>query len=184
MKKNIKSTALIIVAVVAVTVVMRLVPHPANFVPVGALALLCGTMIRSRWGIVIPLAVMVASDLVIGLHSLILFTWGGFLLFGAIGWWIRQQRNVWRIVGGSLAGSITFFLLTNFAVWAFTPLYAKTVAGLYQCFLMAVPFFRNGLLGDLFYTGIFFGAYYAIHYLAAAKSKPEAELEKNNFGVR
>lgn len=166
MKKNILP-AVLVGLIVAVSLVMRLVPHPANFVPLGALALASGVYLRSRWGILVPLFVMVASDLIVGWHNLVLFTWGSYLLMGMIGWWVRQHKSVWRVAGGTLAGSVLFYVVTNFAVWAFTPLYAKTAAGLVQCFYLALPFFRNTVAGDIFYVGVFFGLYEALYYLAA-----------------
>ena len=148
-----------------VSLLMRLVPHPANFVPIAALALLAGTYLRRRWAVLLPVAVMAISDLFIGLHSVILFTWGSFLLVGMLGWWIRREKNIWRVTGGTLAGSVIFYLVTNFAVWAFTPLYAKTFAGLVQSYYMAIPFFRNTVLGDVFYAAVFFGTYEIAAYL-------------------
>ncbi|MFH0805033.1 MAG: DUF6580 family putative transport protein [Patescibacteria group bacterium] len=151
---------------VVLAVVVRFVPHPYNFVPVGALALFCGTYIRSRWGVLIPVAVMAISDTIIGWHSLVLFTWGSYLLAGTVGWWVRRNRNLVGVVAGTAAGSVLFFVVTNFAVWAFTPLYTKTVAGLVQCFAMAIPFFRNTVAGDLFFVAAFFGAYAVARSLA------------------
>lgn len=159
--------------VAVISFMMRLLPHPANFIPLGALALLSGTYIRSKWGIILPVVVMAISDAIIGWHSLVFFTWGGFLLIGMIGWWVRQKKSLWRIASSSLVGSIIFYLVTNFAVWAFTPLYAKTATGLVQCFYMAIPFFRNTALGDLFYVGIFFGLYEAAAYLLRVGQKKE-----------
>jgi len=170
MKKNILPSVLVGLVVV-VSLVMRLVPHPANFVPLGALALASGVYLRSRWGILVPLFVMVVSDLIVGWHNLVLFTWGSYLLMGMIGWWVRQHKSVWRVAGGTLFGSVLFFVITNVAVWAFTPLYAKTAAGLVQCFYLALPFFRNTVAGDIFYVGIFFGLYEALAYLVRYRRK-------------
>ena len=73
---------------------------------------------------------------------------------------LLRKRKKWQIaVGGALGGGVVFFILTNLAVWGFTPLYAKTLAGLSQCFFMALPFFRNTLAGNLFYSVSFFGIY-------------------------
>ncbi|MFA6098141.1 MAG: DUF6580 family putative transport protein [Patescibacteria group bacterium] len=174
MKKNIVIQSVILVIIIAASFIMRLVPHPVNFIPIGALALFSGSYIKSKWGVILPVAVMVASDLIIGVHSLVLFTWGSFLLIGMIGWWIRKNRNIWRVAGGTLAGSVLFFLVTNFAVWGFTPLYQKSVAGLVNCFYMALPFFRNTALGDLFYVGVFFGLYEAVMHFAV-KRQPDRQ---------
>ncbi|MFA5134336.1 MAG: DUF6580 family putative transport protein [Patescibacteria group bacterium] len=170
MKKNIYFL-LFLALIAGASVLMRLLPHPANFIPIGALALFSGTHIRSRWGILLPVAVMAVSDIIIGLHSLYLVTWGSFLLIGMIGWWVRNKKSALRIVSGSVTGSVLFFLLTNFAVWLFTPLYAKTTAGLVQCYYMAIPFFRNTILGDLFYVAVFFGLYAIIRKTAAVYRK-------------
>jgi len=182
MKKQTKITLAIFAVVITASFIMRLVPHPSNFIPIGALALLSGVYIKSRWGILLPLVIMAASDLIIGMHSLVLFTWGSFLLFGVIGWWIRKNKNILRIMGGSLAGSIIFFLVTNFAVWVFTPLYSKTVIGLFDSYYMAIPFFRNAALGDLFYAGIFFGVFEIAYYYLAVREK--AGVKQANIAVK
>jgi hypothetical protein len=171
MKKERWLIVVTVILFVVAALIMRLVPHPYNFIPVGALALFCGTYVRSKWAVLIPVAVMVLSDSLIGWHNLVLFTWGCYLVSGMIGWWVRQRKNVGRIVAGTLAGSVLFYLVTNLAVWAFTPLYSKTLAGLVQCYVMAMPFFRNTFLGDLFYVGVFFGLYEAVYYLAAIKQR-------------
>lgn len=150
---------------------MRLLPHPANFIPIGALALFSGTYIKSRWGILLPVAVMAFSDMIIGMHSLYLVTWGSFLLIGMIGWWVRSKKSMVRILSGTVMGSVLFYLLTNFAVWLFTPLYAKTAVGLVQCYYMAIPFFRNTALGDLFYVGVFFGLYVVVRKTVKLRQK-------------
>ena len=164
MKKKNLTLIVAIISIVAVSITMRLLPHPANFIPMGALALFVGTYMRSKWGILIPLGIMILTDAIIGWHNLVFFTWGSYLLIGMIGWWIRERKHVGRILGGALGGSLVFFIVTNTAVWAFTPLYSKTLAGLSACFTLALPFFRNTAFGDLFYVGVFFGTYEAARY--------------------
>lgn len=143
----------------------RILPFPPNFAPIGALALFSGVYIRKKYALIIPLIAMVISDLFIGWHNLVLFTWGSFALIVVIGWWVRKRKNIFTVVSGSLAGSVAFFLITNFAVWTFTPLYAKTTPGLVLCFTMAIPFFRNTILGDLFFVGVLFSIYELVVYL-------------------
>jgi len=151
----------IIIRILSDKDIIQLLP---NFAPIGALALFSGVYLRKKYALVIPLVAMVVSDIFIGWHNLVLFTWGSFALICVIGWWVRKRKNIFTIIGGSLTGSILFFLITNLAVWAFTPLYTKTAVGLVQCFTMAIPFFRNTILGDLFFVGVFFGLYELLTY--------------------
>ncbi len=140
-------------------VASRLVPHPWNVTPVAALALFGGTYLSKRWSILLPLAIVAISDALIGWHATIAFTWAAFALTGTIGWWVRRQPTVGRIAGGAVAGSTAFFVITNFGVWAVGGLYPPTAAGLWHCYVAALPFFRQSLVGDLVSTAALFGAY-------------------------
>lgn len=155
---RIPPTVTLALALVAFGAGLRFLPHPANFAPVTAIALFAGMYLPRRLALAVPLAVMVASDLVIGLHPLIPFTWGCFLVAAFIGSRQRVQRPG-RLALATLGSSVLFYVVTNFAVWAFTPLYAKTLPGLVASYTMAVPFFRNALVGDLFYTALLVGTY-------------------------
>lgn len=149
----------IAIFLVLVAILFRLIPHPANFAPIGAIALFGGVYLKHKQAMWLPLAAMIVSDLIIGLHSTIIFTWGSFLLIAGIGMYLKSRKNLKNIVLGTVLGSLVFYFVTNFGVWAATPLYAKTTQGLIQCYLMAVPFFRNTLASDIFYVVVFFGAY-------------------------
>ena len=138
-------------------IVGRFAPHPANFTPIAAVALFAGVFLPRRYAIIVPLAAMVISDLIIGLHDLILFTWGSFALVGMIGWWIRTRRSARRIVAGSLGASFLFFLVTNWAVMQFGAMYPHSLEGLMASYAAGLPFFRNMLAGDLFFSGALFG---------------------------
>ena len=70
-----------------------------------------------------------------------------------------------NIALGTLAGSVIFFLLTNTAVWAFGTMYVHDLSGLFTSYYYALPFFRNELLGDLFYSGVLIGGYEMIKKL-------------------
>lgn len=152
-----EGTVPLVLTAITLAVVLRLLPHPANVAPVAGLALFSGAYLERRFAILVPLAAMMVSDAFIGFHELIPFTWGSFLLVGVIGWWVRRRIGFRRIVLGSLFGSVLFYVITNWAVWAFTPLYVKNLSGLAQSYILALPFFRNTMLGDLFYSGAFFG---------------------------
>lgn len=152
-------------------------PYIPNFAPIGALALFGGVYLKKKYALILPLSAMIISDLFIGFHNLIFFTWGSFVLIGIIGWIVKKRKNLLTVISGSLAGSILFYLVTNFAVWAFTPLYEKTGSGLIQCYIMAIPFFRNTVLGDLFYIGVFFGIFELVLYLM--KKREKVLVDKN-----
>lgn len=150
-------------SLIALGVGARLLPHPPNVTPVAAIALFGGAHLPRRIAWWLPLATMIASDAVIGVHELVAFTWSGFALTSLLGFWIRRRAAPARIVAASLAGSTLFFLLTNFGVWLLGDagrMYPKTLPGLWQCYLAAVPFYRNALLGDLAWSAGLFGLYH------------------------
>ena len=140
-------------------IVARLAPHPWNATPVMAIALFGGVALSKRWPILLPFLIVATSDVLLGWHRTIPFTWGAFLLTGGLAWWIRSRPTVARIVGASLVGSSLFFLITNFGVWVIGDLYPLTAQGLWQCYLAGLPFFRNTVAGDLVYTAALFGGY-------------------------
>ena len=152
------ATAILLVLIVAS---MRLIPHPPNFVPIAAIALFAGVYFSKRTAFILPVAAMIISDIFIGYYeiSLMAVVYGSFLLYVLLGFWLKKNKKWYTIGGSAILGAVLFFLITNFAVWAFTPWYAKTLSGLIQCYLMALPFFRNTLFGNLFYVSAFFGIY-------------------------
>jgi len=153
--------AWVALALVVFGVIMRLLPHPANFAPVGAIALFGGAILHRKLGWWLPLAVMVVSDLIIGFYDGIVFTWIAFLLVGLYGMSLRQQNNWRRIPLGALGSAVIFFIVSNFGVWAEGRMYAHTWSGLAECYQMALPFFRNTFVSDLAYSAVLFGVYAA-----------------------
>jgi hypothetical protein len=140
---------------------LRLVPHPWNFVPVAAMAMFGGAYLNKKWAVVLPLVAMIVSDFYIGFDSAEsrLAVYGCFVVSSLIGLYIRNHKNFATIVGGSILGSLIFFLVTNFVWLHSTSLYPHSVEGLIASYTNALPFFKNTLLGDLFYTGVLFGSY-------------------------
>lgn len=150
-----------IVLFVTIGIFARILPHPSNFAPIGAIALFGGSYFNKKLALTIPLITMIVSDFVIGFDSIpmrltVYFT---FVLIGFIGIWLKNHSNLKNIVAASLFSSVLFFIITNFSVWAFGTMYTKDVSGLINCYVFAIPFFRNTVLGDIFYTGLFFGGY-------------------------
>lgn len=145
----------------AVSVVLRLLPHAPNFAPIGALALFAGLYAIRKWLLLAPVAVMLASDAFVGFYDWKLMTivYGSFLTYALIGRVIKDHKSFGTVLGGTFCGALLFYLTTNFAVWAFSNWYPHTLQGLIWCYEMALPFFRNTLVGDLFYVGVFVGSY-------------------------
>lgn len=154
---------LVIAGIILFAAVMRLLPHYPNFTPVAAIALFGGAHFRKRWlAFAVPFLALFLSDLLIGFHGLMLPVYMSFGLVVFLGTRLRGRVKVHTVAGSSLLASSLFFVITNFAVWVGSPFYSQDMAGLIQCYAMAIPFFHAGLLGDLFYSGLFFGGYYAV----------------------
>ncbi|KKS67129.1 MAG: hypothetical protein UV36_C0012G0007 [Parcubacteria group bacterium GW2011_GWC2_42_6] len=119
----------------------------------------------------LPLAAMLVSDYFIGFYDwqVMASVYAGVAAAFAIGWYLRRHLKWYGVLFASFASSVTFFILTNFAVWAFFNWYPHTWAGLASCFTLALPFFRNALLGDMAYSVLLFGAYELAFYLIAKK---------------
>lgn len=160
---------LIAISLIVFVITMRLLPHPANFAPVAAAALFAAVYLNRRAALAVPLFAMLLSDLIIGFYDwrLMVAVYVGLTAVSFIGYLVRRQKNVLNIITGALGGSLLFFTITNFAVWLFSSYYAKTWEGLLTAYTLAIPFFRNTLMGDLFYVAVFFGVYAGARQLAA-----------------
>jgi hypothetical protein len=197
----------LIVLLIAVPAMMRLIEHPWNAMPIGALALFCGAYLHPRrWAFLIPLSAMLAGDVGLGairhdwaqaFHGLLPFTYGCYALSVVLGRGVRRSWNsldaarssrggsqrasggahaAWKAlpVGvAALAGALLFFVVTNFGVWAIYPTYPKTWAGLQQCFVAAIPFFRNTLTADVVYTILLFSGAELLRDILAARDESE-----------
>jgi hypothetical protein len=155
----------------------RILPHPANVTPIAAMALAGGVYLDRRFALVLPLVALVLSDLVIGFHATIPYVYGSFLAIGLVGLWLRSHKSFWWVAGGTLAGSVLFFIVTNFGVWvsAGEAAYPQTWAGLMACYVAALPFFRNTVLGDLASVGVLFTMFEVTERWLRAEPKPAAE---------
>jgi len=162
---------IILVGMIFLAALTRLIPHPPNFAPMTAMALFAAAHFRSRlFALAAPLVALFASDLGIeAFHRLgLMRSWGlypgmwvnyaALALVTVLGFVFIDRKSVGTIAGTTLLGSLTFFLVTNFGVWAGGG-YAKTAAGLLACYLAGIPFFGWSLLGDVFYVTHFFGAF-------------------------
>lgn len=140
-------------------VLVRILPHPANFAPITAISIFGGSVLPKKISIWVPLSAMMISDAVIGFYALMPLVWACYLLIAlASSKWLRPAT----LVRGSvltLSSSVFFYLVTNFGVWVTSGMYAHNWAGLISCYTLAIPFFRNTLLSDAIYTSALFGIY-------------------------
>lgn len=151
--------SILVIMLAGLGILTRFFPHPANFTAVGATALFAGACFPKKWGMLIPLVIMVVSDLFIGFHELVLFTWGSMALSGLIGVQLRGRTKPLPILSGALFASIQFYLITNWAVWQFGTMYSRDLSGLFASYVAGLPFFRNMMFGDIVYSGVLFGLY-------------------------
>lgn len=165
----------VIVLLIVAAALSRLLPHPYNFTPIGAMGLFGAAHFTKRYmAFVVPFAAMWLSDLI--LNNVVYanmypeyyngFQWFGntsvYLSFGLIiilGFVLLRKIKVVNVLLASLAASVLFFLITNFAVWMGSLAYPQNAIGLMTCYAAGLPFFGNTLLGDLFYSGVLFGAF-------------------------
>lgn len=165
-------TLALVMTLIAFAVFSRLLPHPPNIAPVAAVAIFAGSLLPRGYALSLPVIIMVISDLIIGLHPTIVYTWGSFVLIALMsGKLLNKRLKPWPILGMSLAASALFYLITNFGVWTEGRLYPATLAGLMDCYYMALPFLRNTLVGDLVYTGALFGLYAVARQTLLARSQ-------------
>lgn len=146
----------------------RLVDHPANFAPIGAVAILSAYYLKSKYSWVLALGAMLTADLFLGFYQwqVMLAVYGSYLAMWGLGRYAKTQETRWALAPMTLLGSSLHFILTNFAVWAFTGLYAKTMTGLLMAYTMAVPFFKWTVAGDVFYAVLFVSAIEGARFVA------------------
>ena len=162
---------LTLAALIFVAALSRMLPHPPNFSPIEAVALFGGAYFAKRHvAVIVPLVAMFASDLLLGLVNggiyWSYFASAGYLLVYAciavstlLGFGLRGKVSGARVLSYSLAGSLLFFVVTNFGAWLSDPSYPKTAAGLSAAYVAGVPFFQWTVLGTLFYSALLFGGF-------------------------
>ena len=174
----------LVLSLLVLALLGRLLPHPPNFTPLLAVALFGGAMLPRYLAYGVPLLAMAASDLLLGysFDQTSVAIYGSFLAIVGAGRWLAQSRTLGRTVVAVLGGSLLFYVVTNFAVWLWNThgMYEHSAADLAQCYIMALPFFRNALAGDLVWTAVLFGLYgLAARQLQFRSTDPEGPMEKS-----
>ncbi len=163
----------------------RLIPHAPNVTPLGGSCLFAGSRISGLWAYLLPLAVMIATDPIVGHAGGASggYTWGSPVIYACfmINVWIgrRMLRNVTPVRVGTAAFlcSAQFFVLTNLSLWVAAavrhdPIYSADLSGLLACYTLALPFWGRTLAGDLLYSGALFGLYELLNRRASAGKEP------------
>ncbi len=183
-----KQTKTLILFLLVVGIGSRLIPHYPNFTAVGAISLLGAAFAgRRSIAIIIPFLVMLSSDMILNnliyarlypedykhfifLYRGALWSYAAFGLVVIYGYTLfRNEVNLSKVLFGSLGASLIFFVLSNFGVWASTGAYPVNFGGLMSCYTAGLPFLLNQVLGDLFYSLIFFGV--ALHVFSLKPKK-------------
>ena len=149
--KNVFVLLLIFIAILS-----RFLPHPPNFTPITAIALLSSKGFYNRWIVIlIPILSLFISDLFLGLHGTIPFVYASFILIAVLGMYIKKINIVMVLLS-----STVFFLVSNFGVWLLH--YPISFEGLLKCYTLVLPFFLNTILGDLVYGGLLIYPFYVL----------------------
>lgn len=160
-------------ALIVLGVLSRLVPHPPNMTAVVGVTLLGAYAIRNGWlAALIPLATMAVADMVLGWHSSALFTYAGMLAGTVIGRCLLQHISVVRLGGAAFLASLAFFVIYNFGVYC-GGYYGYGLDGLLVCYVAAIPFWGNSLVGDLGSTAILFGLFALARRYVGNQPHPE-----------
>jgi hypothetical protein len=160
-------------SLVGLDVVARLAPHAPNVTPIAASALFAGMVLRSRTlALAVPLSALLLSDLVVGTYDwrIMGVVYAALALPALAARWGRARPMV-VLAPLVLSSSLLFFATTNFAVWAFSGMYAHDLHGLMHCYVAALPFLGNTVAGDMLWTTLLFGTWWSAKFLFAPKVK-------------
>ena len=149
---------IIFVVFLVLGVSFRLVPHAPNFTPILSIALLSGFYIKNKYSILLPIGIMLLSDSILGGNPMGYWIYASIVSIILLGFFVKN--NAKNIFINSVLSSMLFFIITNFGVW-FAGGYSFTLVGFVECYVLAIPFFRNTLMSTVFFSMFI----YCLHYL-------------------
>ena len=150
---------LIIIFFIILGILTRLIPHPPNFTALGAITIFAGAfIIDKRLSFFIPIITMLISDLILG-YEIQVSVYISFIIMVRLGNLLKNDKGPNKIIPIAIIGSIVFFIITNFTVFMTSNMYTKDIFGLLQCYTLAIPFFINTILGNIFYTLFMFSTF-------------------------
>ena len=147
------------ILIILLTAALRFFPHPPNFSPISAIILFSAVYLPFKYSLILPFSIMIISDYFLGFHSTMPYVYGSFGLIAILGLVLKNKTTVINTFKTSVLSSILFYVITNFGVWASAGLYPHTTSGLINCYIAAIPFFKNTLAGDIIFTSVMFGSY-------------------------
>lgn len=156
-----KQTFLIAAALIVVSIIGRIIPHPWNMTPVIGATIFAGVTLGKRWALLIPLVSMLLADAIIGFYNwkFLIVVYGAMLIIGLVSYLSKNMKGTAAFLARPISASIFFFLTTNAAVCFFGTMYPHTGVGLIASYISGLPFFGRDLLGNLMYVSVFFGMY-------------------------
>jgi hypothetical protein len=155
--------ALLILGLIGLDVLARVVPHAPNFAPAAAPALFASLILQRRaLAFAVPLGAMLLSDYLLGFSDwrMTIAVYGSLMFPAALGLLARRRLEPHFVYALASVSSLAFYAVTNFAVWTFSGMYSHDTAGLLDCYILALPFFRNTLAADLLWITALFAAYW------------------------
>ncbi|MCS6955875.1 MAG: hypothetical protein NZM44_05925 [Candidatus Calescibacterium sp.] len=176
--KNRNSFSIILaILIIILGIYYRLIPHPPNFSPLISITVFSGfVLIKNKYlAYLLPLIILITSDLIIGIHNQIITVYLSFIVSVYLSEFYfkslkldTENSNLKKVLHANISGLINstwFYLFTNFVVWISTNMYSKNLNGLIECYIMAIPFFKNSLISSIIFTTIIFGIYYYFHLM-------------------
>ena len=165
-----------ICAVIVLLALSRFIPHPPNFTPIGAMAILSGGLFKSlRVGLIMPLAAMLLSDLILGLHSSMLFVYGSITIITLCCHFLLRKLNLISMCLAVVFATVVFFLITNFGAWFSHGMYPHNAQGLGLAYVAGLPYLLNSLLAKICFTA--FACFALLSF--TPRKQPSSELSKS-----
>ena len=145
-----------IIFITLILVLSRIIPHPPNFTPILAGIIFLPFIKKDlAFSIIAPLAAMLISDLIIGMHSLMLWTYAPIIFLSCLTYYFNQD-SILRIGTLAVVSPMVFFLVSNFGVWISGSSYTEDMSGLIECYFNAIPFYASSAISCLLFTALFF----------------------------
>ena len=145
-----------IIFLTTLLILSRIIPHPPNFTPILAGIIFLPFIKRDiKFSVFVPIGGMLISDFIIGMHSLMLWTYGPIIILSLLSYYFSNDKAS-RIASLAIASPAIFYLISNFGVWINSPMYTKDFSGLIQCYANAIPFYANSAIACILFCSAFF----------------------------